>query len=134
MLCTICGVTETPCWRRHHRTRALLCNRCGVKANALGAKSSHAYSTYSVRPRGWPSQETTIPARTVPVAERSNRAQQGKQLPLALRAPRADRFAYSSAPAQRPAQKQSLRHTSVRPPKKVRQLWAVMHRQHLDTV
>lgn len=33
--CTFCHATETACWRRHHKTRDLLCNRCGVKANTL---------------------------------------------------------------------------------------------------
>ena len=31
--CSYCRATQTGCWRRHHRTRALLCNRCGVQVN-----------------------------------------------------------------------------------------------------
>ena len=31
--CSYCRAKETGCWRRHYRTRALLCNRCGVQVN-----------------------------------------------------------------------------------------------------
>ena len=31
--CSYCRATQTGCWRRHYRTRALLCNRCGVQVN-----------------------------------------------------------------------------------------------------
>ena len=31
--CSYCHAKETGCWRRHYRTRALLCNRCGVQVN-----------------------------------------------------------------------------------------------------
>lgn len=55
--CFVCGVTKTPCWRRHHRTRELLCNACGVKVNNLNANRTHTYRPRPRRSKRYPSTE-----------------------------------------------------------------------------
>ena len=117
MLCTVCGVTETPCWRRHHRTRALLCNRCGVKVNVLGA-SKHAHSAYSMRAR---SRARSAEKGSASGAGRAHEAAPGEQVLRIQHAAHVGHLQSGSPPQQGSLRKRPGCLTPVgRPPRKVR--------------
>lgn len=139
--CTWCHATETACWRRHHRTRALLCNACGVRANnpnnsrfgarVMGVRKKPASKKYAQRgPRKSPDERKAAQALREPRTQAKKAGTGPPQPASAHSSVKAQSLAAGSGPSELAPAQQSLTQEPLHEPARK---WLIGRRSALRT-